>query len=143
MPISVTSKTMKLTGSFIFAVLVGAIILCVLISGKDLLAWLSTALGLAAGWGTGILLAPYRSEQVRFREYAKIASVFVTGYLVGKLDRVFELWFDPTYGPLLLRSSFALRVMAGIASYLLAAISTYVARKYLSVGPDAERPSPV
>jgi hypothetical protein len=113
---------------------------CVLLAQKDLLAWLSTSLGLAAGWGTGVLLAPYQSEQARFREYAKVVSVFITGYLVGKTDRLFQLWFDPAYGPLVLRSIFALRMMAGITGFLLAAVSTYVARKYLSFGPGAEQP---
>jgi hypothetical protein len=137
---SVTSKTIKLAGSFVFALLVGAILLCVLIGRKDSLAWLATSLGLAAGWGTGILLAPYLSEQQRFREYAKVLSVFLSGYLVGKLDRLLELWFNPEYGPLALRPNFAFRMMAGITGFLLAAVSTYVARKYLSFGPGAEQP---
>jgi hypothetical protein len=137
---SVTSKKIKLAGSFTFAVLVAMILAVVLIAMKDLLAWLSTALGLAAGWGTGILLAPYQSEQTRFKEYAKVVSVFLTGYLLGKLDHLFQLWFDPEYGPLVLRSLFALRMMAGVTGFLLAAVSTYVARKYLSFGPGSEQP---
>lgn len=140
MRISVTSKTIKLMGSFTFTVVIGAILVCVLIAGKDLLAWLSAALGLAAGWGTGILLAPYQSEQARFREYMKLLLAFITGFLVSKLDRLFSLWFDPEYGPLLLRSTFALRAMAGITGFLLATVSTYVGRKYLSFGPGAEQP---
>jgi hypothetical protein len=137
-----TSKKIKLTGSFTFAALVAVILAWVLIVQKDLLAWLCTSLGLAAGWGTGILLAPYQSEQSRFKEYAKVISVFITGYLVGKMDRLFQLWFDPEYGPLALRSIFAFRVMAGITGFLLAAVSTYVARKYVSFGPGAEQPPP-
>ena len=123
LPIIVTSKWLKLVGSFFLAVVIAAIVTRMLWISRDLLAWLSAALGLAAGWGTGILLAPYESEQRRFHDYLKFASVFVSGYLVGKLDRVFELWFDPTYGPLLLRSNFAVRIMVGLTSYLLAAIS--------------------
>lgn len=135
-----TSKQIKLVGSFIFALLVGAILLWVLIARKDSLAWLATSLGLAAGWGTGILLAPYQSEQLRFKEYAKVLSAFLSGYLVSKLDRLFELWFNTEYGPLALRPNFAFRMMAGITGFLLAAVSTYVARKYLSRGPGAEQP---
>jgi len=138
--VSVTSKRLKLIGSLVFAVLIAAILVRVLCVSGDLLAWLCAALGLAAGWGTGVLLAPYQSEQQRFREYAKLASVFISGYLVGKLDRVFELWLDPSYGPLILRSTFAVRIMVGITSYLLAAITTYVGRKYVSFGPGAEQP---
>jgi len=137
---NVTSKKIKFVGSYIFAAVVGTILAYVLIAQKDLLAWLSTSLGLAAGWGTGILLAPYQSEQARFKEYTKVVSVFITGYLVGKIDRLFQLWFDPEYGPLALRSIFAFRMMTGITGFLLAVVSTYVARKYLSFGPGAEQP---
>lgn len=136
-----TSKTIKLLGSFMFAFLIGAILLCVLCGLKDSLAWLSLALGLAAGWGAGILLAPYQSEQDRFREYIKLVSAFVTGYVVSKVDRLFELWFDPARGLLILNPVFAHRVLVCISSFLLAAVSTYVGRKYLSFGPDAEKPS--
>ncbi|HKV24660.1 MAG TPA: hypothetical protein VJN93_08730 [Candidatus Acidoferrum sp.] len=135
-----TSKKIKLAGSFFFAVVVGAILLCLLVSRKDLLAWLATSLGLAAGWGAGILFAPYQSEQERFKEYAKVISAFLSGYLVSKLDHLIELWFNVEYGPLVLRPNFAFRMMVGITAFLLAAVSTYVARKYLSFGPDAEQP---
>jgi hypothetical protein len=135
------SKAMKLTGSFIFAALIGVILVSVLVVLKDSLAWLSGALGLAAGWGTGILLAPYQSEQDRFREYAKLVSGFITGYVVSKMDRLFELWFDPARGLLILNQIFAHRALIGITSFLLATVSTYVARKYLSFGPGAEQPT--
>lgn len=138
----VTSKKIKLTASFTFAALIAVILAWVLIVQKDLLAWLATSLGLAAGWGTGILLAPYQSEQQRFKDYAKIIAGFLSGYLVSKLDRLFEMWFNTEYGPLALRPSFAFRMMAGITGFLLAAVSTYVARKYISFGPSAEQPPP-
>lgn len=138
--VSVTSKTIKLAGSFVFAFVVGVILLSLLISRNDSFAWLAASLGLAAGWGAGILLGPYQSEQQRFKEYAKVISAFLSGYLVSKLDRLFELWFNTEYGPLALRPNFAFRMMAGITAFLLAAVSTYVARKYLSWGPGAEQP---
>jgi hypothetical protein len=89
---------MKLSGSLVFAVLIAGILLCVLVHLRDSLAWLSTALGLAAGWATGVLLAPYESERDRFKEYAKVVSGFITGYAVSKLDRLFDLWFDADRG---------------------------------------------
>jgi hypothetical protein len=106
---------------------------------RDSLAWMSLALGLAAGWATGILLAPYQSERDRFREYLKIVSSFLAGYAVSKLDRLFELWFDPAHGPLALSSIFAHRMLVSLTSFLLAAVCTYVSRKYVSFGPDAEQ----
>ena len=104
-----TSKTIKLAGSFAFGLLIAGILLCVLIHLRDSLAWLSAALGLAAGWAAGILFAPYQSEQDRFREYIKLFSAFITGYLISKVDRLFELWFDLAHGPLLLDSIIAHR----------------------------------
>lgn len=135
------SKEVKQRGSLVFAVLIGAILFVVLVIGRDLLAWLATGLGLVAGWGTGILAHPYKSESDRFKELVKVVSVFITGFLVGKLDRLFELWFNPEYGPMVLRPTFALRTMAGITGFLLAAVSTYVARKYFSRGPGSEQPT--
>lgn len=106
----------------------------------ELMALLSSALGLAAGWAIGILLAPYQSERDRFREYVKVASAFITGYGVSKLDRLFDLWTDPVRGSLILSQAFAYRGLLCITSFLLAAVTTYVSRKYVSFGPDAEQP---
>ena len=78
-----TSKNLEWIGSLASALLIAEIMLGVLIHLGDSLAWLSTALGLTAGRATGILLAPYQSEDVRFREYAKLVSVFMTGYAVS------------------------------------------------------------
>ena len=96
---------------------------------------------MAAGWAAGVLLAPYQSEQDRFREYIKLVSAFITGYVVSKIDRLFELWFDPARGLLILNRVIAHRVLVCITGFLLTAVSTYVSRKYLSFGPDAEQPS--
>lgn len=120
---------------------IGVILLRILFDLKDSMAWLSSAFGLAAGWSAGILLAPYQSEQDRFREYVKVASAFITGYGVSKLDRLFELWVDPANGLLILSQAFAHRALIFATSFLLAAASTYVSRKYLSFGPHAEQQS--
>jgi hypothetical protein len=135
-----TSKKLKLAGSFVFAAIVGLMLSVVLWHVWDLLALLGAALGLASGWAAGILLAPYQSEQDRFREYVKVASAFITGYGVSKLDRLFELWTDPSRGSLILTRAFAVRALVCITSFLLAAATTYVSRKYISFGPNAEQP---
>jgi hypothetical protein len=132
----VTSKIIKLTGSYVFGVIVALILLRTAWILNDSLAWLSLALGLAAGWAAGILLAPYQSERDRFREYVKIASAFITGYGVSKLDRLFELWLDPNRGLVILSQAFAHRVLICVTSFLLAAVCTYISRKYLSFGPN-------
>jgi energy-coupling factor transporter transmembrane protein EcfT len=136
----VTSKIIKLSGSLVFGVIIGLILLRIVWVLRDSLAWLSLALGLAAGWAAGILLAPYQSEKERFREYVKVGSAFITGYGVSKLDRLFELWVDPARGALILSQAFAHRALICISGFLLATVSTYVIRKYLSFGPGAEQP---
>lgn len=136
-----TSKSVKLAGSFAFGVLIAVILSCVLLYLKDSLAWMCAATGLAAGWAAGILLAPYQSEQDRFREYVKLASSFLAGYVVSKIDRLFELGIDPGRGFPILHLLSALRILIAVCSFLLATVSTYVARKYVSFGPGAEHQS--
>ena len=114
------------------------ILLVVPFKRGDSLAWLCSALGLAAGWAAGILLAPYQSEQDRFREYLKVVSAFLAGYGVSKLDHLFNLWFDPASGPIILSEAFAVRALVCVTSFFLATVTTYVTRKYLSFGPGAE-----
>ena len=108
---TLTSKIYKLAGSFVLAAIIALILLRIEWVLKDSLAWLSLALGLAGGWVAGILLAPYQSEQDRFREYLKVVSAFIAGYGVSKLDRLFELWLDPARGLVILSQAFAHRVL--------------------------------
>ena len=108
--------------------IIGGVVVASLLHLGDFLALLAVALGLSVGWGVGIVLAPYQSEQERFKDYLKLLSAFATGYAVSKTDRLFELWFDPVTGPLVLQAIVAARLMLFIISFLLAAITTYVAR---------------
>lgn len=137
---SVTSRQLKIVGSFLFAILVAVILLGVLVRLGDSLAYLAAAFGLIVGWAVGILLAPYQSEQERFRTYAKIGAAFVTGWAVSKVDRVLDLYLDPARGPLILEPLIGHRVLTGMTAFMLAMVTTYVARKYVSFGPSAENP---
>ena len=105
------------------------------------MARLACALGLSIGWGGGILLAPYQSERAVFKEYSKLVAAFLTGFVVSKADRVFELWIEKNKDHTLFEEQLGLRLMIGLTSFMLALVTTYVARKYLRFGPDAERPS--
>jgi len=55
-------------------------------------AYLSLALlvlGLTIGWILGVLSAPYtKKEETQFAAYAKAVSLFISGYLLGKIDRL-------------------------------------------------------
>ena len=133
-----TSKCIKLASSFGFAVLIALIVICVLINLKDLLALTSTAFGLAVGWATGILAAPYKSEQQRFERIGTVVAAFISGFAVSKIDSLFSLWVDAQTGPLILQEAFAHRALLFGTSFVLAAVVTYVGRKYVSFGPNAE-----
>jgi hypothetical protein len=81
-----------------------------------------------------------RREHERFRTYAKIGAAFVTGWAVSKVDRVLDLYLDPARGPLILEPLIGHRVLTGMTAFILAMVTTYVARKYVSFGPGAENP---
>jgi fructose-specific phosphotransferase system IIC component len=138
--VTLTSKRIKLAFSFGFAILVAAIMLSVLIHLRDVMSWALAALGLAIGWPTGILASPYQSERERFASIGKVVAGFISGYAVSKIDRVFELWMDPARGPLMLEPTFAQRAVLFMTAFLIATVVTYVGRKYVSFGPDAEHP---
>lgn len=54
-------------------------------------------LGWAVGWLIGALLSPYTgAEKTRFAEYAGAVSVFVSGYAIGKIDRLITHILTPT-----------------------------------------------
>jgi hypothetical protein len=135
-----TSQIIKIVGSFVFAAIISSILLCVLCGLGDRMAWLACAIGLSVGWPVGILLSPYQSEQNVFREYGKVVAAFVTGFLVSKADRVFELWIERSRGHVLFDEQLAYRWMIGLTSSMLALVVTYVARKYVRFGPNAEPP---
>lgn len=136
-----TSKSIKLAFSCLFAFVIGGILIVALLQLGDAMAWTTTALGLAVGWATGILAAPYQSEHARFKRIGTAVAGFITGYAVSKVDRLFELWTDPARGPLILEPTFAQRTVLFLTSFLLAAIVTYIGRKYVSFGPGAEQPA--
>jgi hypothetical protein len=53
---------------------------------------LAAALGGLLGWVLGVAFAPYSPEEKKqFALVGKTVSVFVSGYVVGKLDRFLEL----------------------------------------------------
>jgi len=67
------------------------VIVILLYHWRDWNAGLATVVGGLLGWLLGIMLSPFEPEKALFAGYAKAASAFATGFLVSKLDRVFEL----------------------------------------------------
>ena len=137
-----TSKFIKLAISFGFAGLIALILFGILICLNDLMALTSTVFGLAVGWAAGILAAPYESEQRPFEKIGSVVAAFFTGFALSKVDSIFALWIDPARGPMILERALAYRVLLFATSFILAAVVTYVARKYMRLGPGAETPKP-
>jgi len=138
MNLEITSKRIKIFGSYALAGIIAIILFVLLWSMGDRMAWLAVALGMSIGWPIGVLLSPYQSEQTVFKEYGKIALAFITGFLVSKGDRVFDSWIDRNKGHALFDEQLAARWMMGLAGFMLAMVLTYVTRKYVRFGPGAD-----
>jgi hypothetical protein len=85
-------------------------------------------MGLSSGWLVGVLVSPYdRKEAGTFPKYAGMVSVFASGYLISKIDRVLEAVLDPHA---LLAPVAGFRVIAAVSAFAIALLITYVYREY-------------
>jgi hypothetical protein len=135
-----TQMRVRLAGTVILGLIVGIVLL---VHWEDDLGWLSAALGALIGWAAGILSAPYNTrESTQFRVYGKVASAFITGFLVAKIDRIFDLGIDEKHGPLILHERFARNLMVGACCFFIAMISTFIVRQYGAGEPEHERDLP-
>jgi hypothetical protein len=81
------------------------------------------------GWTVGILITPKGPPEVlQFADYSKTASTFLSGYLIAKLDKLFDHALKDTAN---------LRTVIGcfflfVAALIVGAISTFVWRQYVS-----------
>jgi hypothetical protein len=83
------------------------------------------------GWVTGILATPLDSdEKSQFSTYAAAISTFLSGFLVAKLDKLFDM---ATEGGTLTSQSIGSALIFG-SSVVLGALFTFVGRKYLPEG---------
>lgn len=76
--------TFRKTGMLLMMAAICTITLVLLWHWHDSMSWMSSVLGLCVGFVTGILIAPFEGEEGTFREYSKIASGFLTGFLGQK-----------------------------------------------------------
>ncbi len=112
--------------SFVFGFLVLGILVYV---GSALpnppLNFLAMTTGGLIGWIAGLLMTPVlRGEAERFPEYGKALSTFVSGYLLSKLDRLFD---GSNLGDM-----FVPRIMMFASLFALGLLATYVWRAYIS-----------
>jgi hypothetical protein len=128
MPVKDTQLKIRFAGAIILSLIVGIVLA---VHWEDDLGWLSAALGASIGWAAGILSAPYGNKESNlFKAYGKLAYAFVTGFLVAKIDRIFDLGIDEKHGPLLLQERFARNLMVGGCCFFIAMVSTFVVRQY-------------
>jgi hypothetical protein len=85
----------------------------------------------ALGWVLGMVLSPdSKTEAKNFYTAGKGVSLFVSGYLVSKIDGLVTAVFEPQ---VLLRTTehlAAYRLIGAIASLILTAILIYIVRVY-------------
>jgi hypothetical protein len=86
--------------------------------------------GALIGWVVGILMTPLSpGEKSHFSEYGAAISTFVTGYLVAKIDRIFDLSIkDRADVDALLIG----RVLMFVSAFILGAGATSIWRAYVS-----------
>lgn len=78
------------------------------------------------GWIVGMLMTPVTGmEQIRFPEYGTALSTFVTGYLVAKIDRLFELAVNKETG---ITDELIGRLLMFASAFALGALATYIWR---------------
>lgn len=75
-------------GLAILALIIGA---AFKIGGRPAVNLLIATIGLLLGHGLGILLSPFQEEQAEFSGARRLLWVFVSGYLLAKLDTVISI----------------------------------------------------
>ncbi|MFH2045488.1 MAG: hypothetical protein ABIK92_10125 [Pseudomonadota bacterium] len=101
--------------------------------------YLTSAILIAAcalGWVLGMVLSPdSKTEAKNFSTVGKGVSLFVSGYLVSKIDGLVTAVFEPHVLLHATEHLAAYRLIGAIASLTLTAILTYIVRVYaLTVG---------
>jgi len=88
--------------AYVLGVLLGILffIACVVFAAMQGTAWLIDVLlclfGAASGWFSGILISPDDEDQDRrFSIYGKSISAFISGFVVAKLDGIWETTIEP------------------------------------------------
>ena len=95
----------------------------------------------AVGWAAGMILSPdSRLEEKKFTSLWKGISLFISGYLLSKIDPLVDTLLKPEALQSLHDSNYTYRVLAGIGATVLTAILTYVIRVYAFAvrGPRSE-----
>jgi D-alanyl-lipoteichoic acid acyltransferase DltB (MBOAT superfamily) len=86
-------------------------------------------LGITLGWLAGFIVTPYtKQEEKQFLTYSKAISVFVSGYLVAKINDVVERMLSPDH---LFQTIVVFRGMVFVSAFIVALLITFIYRKYV------------
>jgi hypothetical protein len=118
-------QTGYVLGALVLIALVGA---CFRIGTSYWLNILLLLFGALLGWVTGILATPLGSaEQSQFSTYAAANTTFISGFLVAKLDKLFELSVTKEA----LTEVLLGRALIFASAFLLGALFTFIGRRYV------------
>jgi xanthosine utilization system XapX-like protein len=84
------------------------------------------------GWVVGMLITPISpKEQAVFSETGKALSIFVMGYLVAKIDRIFDVAMKKDEN---VNALFVGRLLMFVSMFALGVLATFVWRSYVHLG---------
>ena len=123
----------EIFGSSVGVFIAAVVTLILLRHWHDWNSALGVLVGGSLGWGVGVLLSPFEREKSVFQGYGKAATAFATGFLVSKLDRIFELLVSDRTGagPLILSPSVAWRpLLFAFLSLCFTTFYVFTSRQY-------------
>ena len=82
-----------------------------------------------AGWILGVLVTPLPHEASRFSEYGKTITAFISGFLLSKFERIFDLAIRAKSD---ISDIFVSRILLAAASLMLGILFTFVWRSYVA-----------
>ena len=88
--------------------------------------------GALIGWVVGMLITPVSAkEQAVFSDAGKALSTFVAGYLVAKIDRIFDIATKQNEN---VDGLFVGRLLMFVSMFALGVLATFVWRSYVHLG---------
>lgn len=88
-------------------------------------------LGATLGWCAGMLLAPFQHEKEIFAGFSKTVAGFLSGYLVGKIETVWDIIVDEKHRQILFDPILQRRVLLCTTCFFLIAAMVFKLRSYV------------
>ena len=107
---------------------IACIVIAFAMGGERWLNLLILMFASAAGWSAGMLISPFQTEQAQFLGFRKGLSTFVSGFLLAKVDPLFQ---GAAASNLAANEIFVGRVLIFATTFVICLQVTYVGRRYL------------